>query len=205
MIERCYLDQVYANRIQPSTLEGCVVRISDIIAYLGKDRQDAARVNVVEEEAFVNEDIGSLNAEIINNLVVNIIENSYGKRYIKLDQRHFQALQESKRDNYAMIYANAAAMSKLDMAVRPMMEQVYGQMLEDLKNGKTGSPIFTHHIDYVNRAKYRRKTPYAKTEPNQLVVDYIASMTDDYFIDLHHYLFPDSDLHVTYRGYFDVT
>ena len=179
------------------------MRISDIIAYLGKDRQDAARVNIVEEEAFVNEDIGSLNAEIINNLVVNIIENSYGKPYIKLDKRHFQALQESKRDNYAMIYAGAAAMSKLDTVVRPMMAQVYDQMLEDLKNERKTSPIFTHHIDYVNRVKYKREAPYENTEANQLVVDYIASMTDDYFIDLHHYLFPDSDLHVTYRGYFN--
>jgi len=203
MIERCYLDRLYANRIQPSTLEGCVVRIADIIAYLGKDRQDAARVNVIDEDAFVNEDIGSLNAEIINNLVVNIIENSYGKTYIKMDQRHFQALQESKRDNYAMIYAGAAAMSKLDTVVRPMMGQVYGQMLDDLRSGNQKSPIFTHHIEYVNRVKYQRDFPYAKTEPNQLVVDFIASMTDDYFIDLHHYLFPDSDLHVTYRGYFN--
>ena len=203
MMERCYLDRVYANRIQPSTLEGCVVRIADIIAYLGKDRQDAARVNVVEEEAFVNEDIGSLNAEIINNLVVNIIENSYGKPYIKLDQRHFQALQESKRDNYAMIYANAPVMAKLDTVVRPMMEEVYGQMLDDLKNRRKTSPIFMHHIDYVNRIKYNRDIPYEKTEVNQLVVDYIASMTDDYFIDLHHYLFPESHLHVSYRGYFN--
>ena len=203
MIERCYLDRLYANRIQPSTLEGCVVRIADIIAYLGKDRQDAARVNVIDEDAFVNEDIGSLNAEIINNLVVNIIENSYGKTYIKMDQRHFQALQESKRDNYAMIYAGAAAMSKLYTVVRPMMGQVYGQMLDDLRSGNQKSPIFTHHIEYVNRVKYQRDFPYAKTEPNQLVVDFIASMTDDYFIDLHHYLFPDSDLHVTYRGYFN--
>ncbi len=203
MLERCYLDRVYANRIQPSTLEGCVVRVSDIIAYLGKDRQDAARVNVIGEEAFVNEDIGSLNAEIINNLVVNIIENSYGKPYIKLDKRHFQALQESKRDNYAMIYANAATMSKLDTVVRPMMAQVYDQVLEDLKLDKKNSPIFTHHIDYVNQSKYQREIPYSRTEPNQLVVDYIASMTDDYLIDLHRYLFPDSELCVTYRGYFD--
>ena len=203
MLERCYLDRVYANRIQPSTLEGCVVRVADIIAYLGKDRQDAARVNVIGEEAFVNEDIGSLNAEIINNLVVNIIENSYGKPYIKLDKRHFQALQESKRDNYAMIYANAATMSKLDTVVKPMMAQVYDQVLEDLKLGRKQSPIFTHHIDYVNQSKYQREIPYRKTEPNQLVVDYIASMTDDYLIDLHRYLFPNSELHVTYRGYFD--
>lgn len=202
-IERCYVDRPFANKIQPSTLEGAVVRISDIIAYLGKDRQDAARVKIVEENAFVNEGIGSINAEIINNLVVNIIENSYGKPYIKLDTAHFRALRTSKRDNYAMIYESAATRTKLDLTVKPMMAEIYDQLLEDLRLERTYSPIFTHHIDYVNQTHYKRDMPYEKTEPNQMVVDYIASMTDDYFVDLHHFLFPDSRYRVEYRGYFD--
>lgn len=203
LIEECYRSRVSANRMVPTTLEGAVVRISDIIAYLGKDRQDAARVNIVKETAFTNEDIGSLNAEIINNLVVNIIENSYGKPYIKLDHRHFKALQQSKRDNYSMIYESANTRAKLDQAARPMMAEIYGQLLDDLKAGSLSSPIYTHHINYVNQSHYKRDVPYESTEPNQLVVDYIASMTDDYFIDLHHYLFPDSSYRVEYKGYFD--
>ena len=203
MIEKCYTDKLYANKIMPATLEGSVVRISDIIAYLGKDRQDAVRVKLVEENAFVDGDIGSLNAEIINNLVVNVIENSYGKPYIKLDKRHFDALKASKRDNYHMIYESESTRAQLDVTAKPMMEEIYEQMLEDLTLGKKQSPIFTHHIDYVNQSHYNRQIPYEKTEPNQLVVDYIASMTDDYFIDLHHYLFPDSRYKVVYKGYFD--
>ena len=91
-MERAYTEDGYANRIQPSTLEGNVVRVADIIAYLGKDRQDAARVKMTAEDAYAEHEIGSLNAEIINNLVVNIIENSYGKPYIKLYTVHFEAL-----------------------------------------------------------------------------------------------------------------
>ena len=204
-LEKCYTVRGYANKIQPSTLEGNVVRISDIIAYLGKDRQDAARIRMLEKSAFVNTDIGSINSEIINNLVVNIIENSYGQPYIKLDKKHFDALQSSKRENYEMIYESESARAKLDQTVRPMMREIYGQLLEDLKQGNQHSPIFTHHIDYVNQTHYPRQIPYEKTEPNQMIVDYIASMTDDYFIDLHHYLFPDSDYEVAYRGYFDET
>jgi len=203
MIERCYEDKAYANQIIPSTLEGAVVRISDIIAYLGKDRQDAARVKIVDESDFVNEGIGSINAEIINNLVVNIIENSYGKPYIKLDESHFKALQASKRANYRMIYENTGTRAQLNASVRPMMEEIYGQLLDDLKGEHKTSPIFTHHINYVNKSYYKRTVPYESSEPNQLVVDYIASMTDDYFIDLHHYLFPDSSYQVKYQGYFD--
>jgi dGTPase len=86
-----------------------------------------------------------------------------------------------------------------------MMTNIYGQLLDDLKNGAKYSPIFSHHIDYVhsNTAHYYRERPYESGEPNQIVVDYIASMTDDYLIELHAYLFPESDLKVQYKGYFD--
>lgn len=202
-LERCYTDPAFSTKLMPATLEGCVVRLSDIIAYLGKDRQDAARVKQVDENSFSHTVIGSFNAEIINNLVVNIIENSYGKPYIRLDTDHFQALQTAKRENYSKIYGNPTARVQLNTVIKPMMDEIYGQLLDDLKQGNLSSPIYTHHIDYVNQIHYTRSTPYIETEPNQIVVDYIASMTDDYLIDLHHYLFPDSDYQVHYLGYFD--
>lgn len=203
MIESCYTDLANVKKLMPSTLEGAVVRISDIIAYLGKDRQDAARVKVVSENAFMDGPIGSFNAEIINNLVVNIIENSYGKPYIKMDKQHFEALKKAKQDNYALIYESEATRARLDMTAQPMMAEIYDQLLDDLLHGKTHSPVFTHHINYVNQTYYTRPIPYEHSEPNQIIVDYIASMTDDYFIDLHHYLFPGSSYKVEYKGYFD--
>ena len=203
LIARCEEDPAYNMDLMPSTLEAAVVRLSDIIAYLGKDRQDAMRAKIAQESMFVNEDIGSINAEIINNLVVNVIENSYGKPYIKLDAKHFKALQKSKRDNYQKIYNYAAQFAKLDTIVRPMMAEIYGQLLDDLKNERKNSPIYTHHIDYVNAAHYTRVAPYEASDPHRIVVDYIASMTDNYFIELHGYLFPNSSLQVQYKGYFD--
>lgn len=201
-LEKCYTIPGYANKLQPSTLEGNVVRISDIIAYLGKDRQDAARIRMIEKKDFPNSDIGTVNSEIINNLVVNIIENSYGKPYIKMDAKHFQAVKTYKRENYAMIYENEPGRATLERMAKPMMTEIYEQLLEDLRLVRKNSPIFKHHIDYVNQTHYPRHTPYEKTEPNQMVVDYIASMTDDYLIDLHHFLFPDSCYYVEYTGYF---
>ena len=203
MIERCYTDPAYAKKVRPSTLEGCVVRISDIIAYLGKDREDAARMNLLNEEDFPDTGIGHINSELLNNLSVNIIENSYGKPYIKMDEPHFEALRAAKKDNYQMIYETDTSRIKLAQCVRPMMEQIYGQLLDDLKAGNKYSPVFTDHIRYINQIHYKRVVPYENTEPNQIVVDYIASMTDDYFIDLYHHMYPDSKLSVDYLGYFD--
>ena len=120
-----------------------------------------------------------------------------------MDEDHFNALKKAKNDNYALIYKNDLVANNLYPTVEAMMTELYNRLLDDLVKDNTNSPIFTHHIDYVNMAHYKRAIPYEQTEPNQIVVDYIASMTDDYFIDLHAHLFPESNAKIDYKGYFD--
>ena len=199
IMEKCCLDKEYADKIMPCTLEGAVVRISDIIAYLGKDRQDAILAKAASESDFAEAEIGTVNSEIVNNLIVNIIENSYGKPYVKLDSKHFEALKKAKAENYEKIYNRAGKVAGTEGVIKPMMENVYGQLLDDVKNKKHASPIFRHHVFPISETS----AGYEKTEANQLVVDYIASMTDDYFIELHQLLFPNSSLKLNYRGYFE--
>ncbi len=203
LIESCYLDKQNVRKLVPSTLEGCVMRISDIIAYLGKDRQDAEKAEIIKTNSYEDCVIGTYNAEIINNLIVNIIQNSYGKPYIKMDSIHFEALKKAKSDNYKLIYKNDSVKSEIEKTVKPMMNQMYEKLLEDLISENNNSPIFTHHIDYVNKAHYKRDMLYAQTEPNMIVVDYIASMTDDYFVELYRHLFPESEYIINYKGYFE--
>lgn len=202
-IEACFADKKNVRKLVPATLEGCVMRISDIIAYLGKDRQDAERAHIISNAEFESGAIGSYNAEIINNLIVNIVENSYKKPYIKMDEEHFAALKKAKADNYELIYKNDSVKSAMRETVQPMMARVYERLLSDLVNGNFDSQIFTHHISFVNKAHYKRDIPYEKTEPNQLVTDYIASMTDDYFVDLYSHLFPNDKPQIEYKGYFE--
>ena len=202
-IEACFADKRNVRKLVPATLEDCVMRISDIIAYLGKDRQDAERAHIVSNAEFEGGAIGSYNAEIINNLIVNIVENSYKKPYIKMDDKHFAALKKAKADNYELIYKNDSVKSAMRETVKPMMARVYERLLSDLENENSASPIFTHHISFVNKAYYKRDIPYEETAPNQLVTDYIASMTDDYFVDLYSYLFPNDKLQIEYKGYFE--
>lgn len=200
-VESCYLDIGNNKRMIPSTLEGCVVRICDIIAYLGKDRQDAAIARQLDSHtAFEDEVIGSTNAEIINNLTVNIIENSYGNPYIKMDEEYFFALSRAKKSNYALIYQ--VDDSDYEDIVCPMMEQIYERFRRDIAENNTSSPIFTHHIAQLEKSFYRRDVPYREQAIDQIVVDFIASMTDDYFLELYRYLFPNSKLNIEFKGYF---
>ena len=205
-IESCYTDGGSAIKsLVPMTLEGCVVRICDMIAYVGKDRQDAITAKIIDKNyKFSNEIIGSQNAAIINNLTVDIIENSYGKDYIQLSEQAYKDLKTSKKENFEVIYFNDKINSKYDEIIKPMFKEVYYALLEQLKSKEENSIIYRHHIKFIQEAlKYYKEFDYLKEEPNQIVADYIASMTDDYFIDLHKKLFPDSEYSIEYVSYFE--
>lgn len=204
-VENCYVDEQAIGRLVPCTLEGCVMRICDIIAYVGKDRQDASRLGLLKNPTFTGGAIGTENAEIINNLIVNLLENSYGKPYLKLDPEYFEALRQAKKENYEMIYRNRELDDLYENEIRPMFGQLYGELLRQAKSRERNTILYRHHISYVKKNNYRipdGAVPYEETEPNQMVVDYLASVTDDYFLALYKELFPKGKHGVTFRGYF---
>lgn len=207
-VERCYEDANYVETLIPSTLEGCVVRISDIIAYLGKDRQDAQRLGLLTSESdFSGGEIGTSNAEIINNLIVNIIENSYGKPYLLMEEVYFNELKQAKSENYKMIYGNDKLNKAYKEQITPMMAALYKELLRQAKEKRRDSILYRHHVSYVeenNRFTLKDGEKYEETEPNQMVVDYIASMTDDYFIELYKELFPKGKNGVDFVNYFSI-
>ena len=211
MVEDCYIDKNNIKKLVPSTLEGCVVRICDMIAYIGKDRQDALQTNMFDTPPVFSElSIGTTNAEMINNLSVNIIENSYGKDYIYLDNQYYDDIKKAKKENYEKIYFNEKIESKYDDVIEPMFWEIYEKLYDDLISGNEESVIFRHHMNFVreNEKYYDKDFTYQNEEPAQIVTDYIASMTDDYFIDLYSYLFPDGKFAgekngIKYIGYFE--
>lgn len=203
--ESCYTDGASAiKKLIPATLEGCVVRICDMIAYLGKDRQDAVLAGIIDENCeFTTKLIGSENAKIINNLTVDIIENSYGKDYILLSNEAFNDLSTAKKENNDVIYRDKKINSQYNDIIKPMFADLYYKLLNDISNKNENSIIYKHHINPIGYAlnKYHN-IDYLSEEKNQIVVDYIASMTDDYFIALHKLLFPDSKYYIEYEPYF---
>lgn len=205
MVEQCYVDKKTISKLVPGTLEGCVMRICDIIAYLGKDRQDAERLGLLTGSKFTGGAVGTSNGEIINNFSVNIIENSYGKPYLKMDDEFFEALRQGKRENYEMIYNNKELNEKYNGQIAPMFAELYEELLRQAKSGKRNTILYQHHIDYVKKNNFQAAEKfgdYEDEEPNQIVVDFLASVTDDYFIELYKELFPKGKYGVTFKGYF---
>lgn len=204
--EECYANEQAIGKLVPYTLEACVVRVCDMIAYLGKDRQDAKRANLIlSDDIFDEQAFGKSNPEIINNLIVNIVENSYGKDCIVMDDEYYMAIKATKKENYEKIYFNESVEKTYIESIRPMFHTMYDKLLADANSKDENSIIYKHHIEFVkeNTATYGYEKYLDTTSPEQMVVDYMASMTDDYFIDLYEYLFPNSPYKIEYVSYFE--
>ncbi len=203
LVEACCVDEQTIKTLRPSTLEGCVVRVSDMIAYVGKDRQDAVDMGVLPSvDAFDSDVIGRDNARIVNNLTVDLVNNSYRTDRIAMSEAVFADLKRAKRQNYELIYEREGMITDAGNIVAEMFEELYARLLDDLLSGNEASPIFKHHVrNLVAKSRTLTAENYLATEPNQIVVDYMASMTDSYFMTLYAHLFPRSDKHIIARGY----
>ena len=204
-VERCCTDERTIKELRPSTLEGCVVRVSDMIAYLGKDRQDALDMGVVDTlDTFDSEVIGRTNAQIINNLTVDIVNTSYGRDRIAMSEGVFADLKRAKQQNYEQIYFNEGVIAGYGNVVEEMFAEMYEQLLADLERHNESSPVYRHHAAYLARkSRTVDMAAYLSGEPNQIVVDYLASMTDSYFLSLYAFLFPGSPRRTVIRDYCD--
>ena len=154
---------------------------------------------------FSNLEIGNVNAEIINNITVNLVENSYGKDHLRLDPEYYEALRIGKKENYRYIYEVGSVIREYSDVIKPMMIKMYDRFIKDLENRNRDSLIYNHHIKYLGEVNryYESERKYEDEDINDIAADYIASMTDDYFVDAFHFLFPESSLEVKYRGYFN--
>lgn len=174
--ERTWNEKGFDKTLKPMTLEGCVVRISDIIAYIGRDIEDAITVKLIKREDIpekITKVLGNKNSKIIDALVKDLIENSFDKQYLEFSKEIFDALKELLDFNYKHIYSNPKKEDKEEKFVN-MFDMLYNALLDDLKN-KTGR-IYKVHLQGMNK-KYMKEI-----SDERKVINYIAGMTDDYFI-----------------------
>ena len=202
-VQRCTEDSSEIKHLRPSTLEGCVVRVSDMIAYIGKDRQDAMDVGIISScDSFDSEYIGTTNSQIISNMTVDIVNNSFGRDHIAMSRAAFDDIVLAKKQNYQQIYSMEGTVSEFENVVQEMFEEMYDRLLEQLIAGDESSPVFLHHVDgLVAKSASISREGYLSEEPNRIIADYISSMTDSYFVALYRHLFPASNKRLFKREY----
>lgn len=176
--EEAYYDLQKANKNHPMTLEGCVVRISDVIGYIGRDIEDAIMIGKIKREDIPNEItsvLGTTNKDIINTIILDIIDHSMGKPYIEMSPKVYDALLKLKNFNYQYIYQYSLSLEEKEFYTKGM-NCIYECYLNDLENKNMDSIIYKIFLNkqcssYLDYTSDKRK-----------VIDFIAGMTDEFFI-----------------------
>ncbi|HIZ46000.1 MAG TPA: HD domain-containing protein [Candidatus Olsenella pullistercoris] len=191
------------SHLRPMTLEGCVVRVSDIIAYVGKDRQDALRAGICDEGSFDDGLGGAYNAWALSAFVADVVESSVGRDHVAMSEEAFAEMRRAKRENYEKIYGAGEVNGDFSRDVAELFGKLYAHELDALAAGDESSAIFAHHVlPTQRRLAFYGRTYDWEADPDRTVVDFISSMTDDYFVATCQELFPGAASLFPHRGYF---
>ena len=152
----------------PFTMEGKVVRISDKIAYINHDVDDAINAKLIKEEDLpihIREVLGMDVRERINVLVSDIILNSHNQNDIIQSDNVKNAMKDLRVWLFQNLYKNTKATSEESKA----QDLVY--------------KLYDYFFKFPEKLSEEYKNLIASGEDkNQVVADYIAGMTDDYAI-----------------------
>ena len=163
----------------PMTMEGCVVRMADTISYIGRDIEDAIRLGLIQRNDIpegCRSVLGDSNGTIVYNLVEDLVANSLDQPNLNFSVRVGDALQALKRFNRESIYKNNRV-KKQTSKVKLMFSLLFEKLYEDLDQRKEASVIYEEFLKGMSES-YRVKTP-----PAGMVRDFIAGMTDEFFMD----------------------
>jgi dGTPase len=164
--------------LKPMTLEGCVVRLADTISYIGRDLEDAITLNLVRRDdlpAVVQERLGRTNGAIVYSLVSDLIVHSYQKNYVGYSPEVGQALKILRDFNYARIYNNPRIKGETGK-IEELCSALFARLLHDVQEKRLASPIWTDFLASMAAAYLQSH------QPAEIVRDFIASMTDAYFL-----------------------
>lgn len=205
-----------SGEYQAYTWEGCVVKVADKIAYLGRDIEDAIRMDFIESKdlkelreiskVYVEKTINT--TVIIHNFIISICENSSPEAGIRLSEEHNKMLKRIKDFNYRAIYKNP----KFDVYrkyVALVIRSIYDTLIESydgdntinkLKEKVNVYPTLIHdfckylktYFSLEKDVRYKNKKIYGKLETREIyaqaIIDYISGMTDRYAIEIFNEL-----------------
>ncbi len=163
----------------PMTLEGCVVRFSDTISYIGRDIEDAIELKLIRREEIpenCRKVLGNTNGTIVYRLVADLITNGIVDDSIFFSPAISKSLKELKDFNYKQIYLNPLIKKGFDK-IQSSYRTMFQTFVHDIETEKRDSLIF---IEFLNRMDDSYKATHSAAA---IAKDFIAGMTDEFFLN----------------------
>lgn len=175
-------EEDYSKKIIPMTLEASVVRLSDIIAYVGRDIEDSIKIGIIKRKELpkdITDVLGDNNSKIVDTLIKDIIVNSFEKPYLTFSEEVFTALMKLKDWNYKYIYASDEA-NKYQDSIKNLFYKLYYCYLDKVKDFESNSDKLSESeknlYDFIKQKEN-------DTDIKRAIIDYIAGQTDQYFLN----------------------
>jgi len=168
----------------PATLEGQVVRVADIIAYVNHDMDDALRAGILHEDdlplditAVVGDRHSKRTGAMVRDLIVETLTVGDGR--LHFSPRMLLAITDLRGFLYENVYRYYKVHNEFEKAQR-VIRDLYAYFLENglmERNGNSWEPQRQKHIWASDKIAHRR------------VCDFIAGMTDRYALSLYEHIF----------------
>ncbi len=157
------------TEFMPATAEGKVVRISDIIAYLNHDLDDAIRAEIIKIEDVpkrIRKVIGEKYGERIDRMVKSVIRASMEKGDISISDEMLEAMVELRKFLYDNVYTSRQVMKETHKVERIILD------------------LYDYYMKNPDVFEIESEQ-FLKCEENfeQRVIDFIAGMTDSFAIE----------------------
>jgi dGTPase len=166
----------HTGSVLPFTLEGQIVKISDRIAYINHDIDDAIRSKVIRFDDLPKECLRVLGADHrsrINTLVADIIKNSDGINIISQSIECRDSMNELREYMFKNVYNNNIV--KKDEDLEKVKNIIYF--------------LYNYFLSNPGSLPEESQMMIAKYDLHEVVKDYIAGMTDRYAMNLYNKLY----------------
>jgi len=166
------------TQLMPMTLEGCVVRMADTVSYIGRDIEDAIRLDMIKRSDLPKacvDVLGDTNGTIVYHLVTDIINTSFQNTYVAFSQKISEALKRLKDFNLERIYMNPKIKKDTD-TIKTLFGMLFEKYLDDIEKENRSSVIFKGFLEDMSEDYIQNH------RKEEIVRDFIAGMTDQYFL-----------------------
>lgn len=205
-------DITSSNTVQPFTWEGCVVKISDKIAYLGRDIEDALTLGILGKNKIneldkllkthgVDDSMKLNNTVLIHSFIIDLCENSSPKNGIRLSPQKLNLMNKIKDFCYDNIYKHSK-IERYKKFVEHLLKDLFTVLLDICEQHPKNQSelkilyptLYSEFSTYYSRYarlnapphKYEKNlkiyTPSERNDNIRACVDFISGMTDQYAI-----------------------
>ena len=182
------LSMIKRRTTHPASYEGCIARLSDRIAYLGRDMEDAIYGKFINNNDLpieIKKELGTTNGEIIDSLVIDVITTSKIENKISLSNDKYELLKILYEFSKEKIYKHKA-IERYKSYCEKIIEKLFDHLIDIMaKNGWGAEKYYESPVPldkrFGNYLKGMKKIYNNGEVSNMFVVrDYIAGMTDGY-------------------------